>query len=209
MFTSVSAEGFPSPIVEKLLLLGPSASERMIPMKLDLTIEDAPFLRTSLDAFLSVLPLPLLSDITQEFINNDKDEVVVRELITVTAKRIPSGRTSDPAFKPALPKFLLALEMVIQRQKPALSSVALKAVQQVSRVQGKSYITSFEAILPSVVNYGVKSNEVLIKPAALDCLLSMLYICLGVLLTQALFWDLESCLICQKLSPRCSRNFRL
>src|SRR5579862_3223089 len=68
---------FFSTIIEKLLALQQNTSDGIPFWKFPLITADNNLLRTALDAFLSVLPLPLVSEIVIQFLQTQKDPSVI------------------------------------------------------------------------------------------------------------------------------------
>lgn len=116
-----------------------------------------------------------MSETLNQFLRREKDEAIIRDIITIAARRISSSRTSDIAVKQALTTFLSALNDILKQQKTELSRVALRAAQQLSRAHGKNELSSFEGLLPTIVEYGVRNEDNIIKSTAFECLLAMLY----------------------------------
>ena len=150
--------------------------------------------RTAIDSLLAVLPLPFVSEIIYKFLENEKDETVLGELIVLTTERICRSNSGDIALKQALAALLSSLNTIVKSERKSLTEIALQSIRQLSRAHGKAEYASFETVLEAIIHHGIASKDGAIRSAAYECLLSMLYNVSPIWLTLVLSSGLEFCL---------------
>lgn len=156
----------------------------------------------AIDGILSALPLLLVANIVETFINAKTHDKVTIEMIFIVCNRLTRLPTSDVRLNAPMAQLLSLLKQLVQSSEDIdAMTVALNCIGKLSRVHGKAQLSMFEDVLPTVAMYGIRSEKHIIVQNASICLLSMLYSPISGILMIDLSSAPELCHSCHKSYP--------
>jgi len=130
---------------------------------------------SAMDGLLSPLPLQFVTGVVETLVKSGTDFVVTTHMISLAAERLTRAASTDLSLKKSLTQLLSLLNGVLQSSSDVEEIiVALNCVGKLSRVYGKAELSQFDAVVPTLIAHGIRSEETLIIEKSCDCLLSML-----------------------------------
>jgi len=130
---------------------------------------------SAMDGLLSPLPLQFVTGVVETLVKSGTDFVVTTHMISLAADRLTRAASTDVTLKRSLTQLLSLLTDVLQTSSDVEEAiVALNCIGKLSRVYGKAELPLFDAVVPSVIARGIRSEDNLVIEKSCDCLLSML-----------------------------------
>jgi len=170
----ISEDRFPA-IIEKLLLLSSRSGKGLSHTVIELTKDVREVITSAMDGLLSPLPLQFVTGVVETLVKSGTDFVVTTHMISLAAERLTRASSTDLSLKKSLTQLLSLLNDVLQSSQDLEEViVALNCVGKLSRVYGKAELPLFEAVVPTIIARGFRSEENLVIEKSCDCLLSML-----------------------------------
>ena len=165
-----------SAIIEKILLLSSQPGKGSSPIMMKLTKDVREVIMNAMDGLLSPLPLQFVTGVVETLVKSGADFVVTTHMISLASERLARASSIDVSLKKPLKRLLSLLNEVLQSSSHLEEAiVALNCVGKLSRVYGKAELSSFDAIVPTIISCGIRrEEETLAIEKSYDCLLSML-----------------------------------
>jgi hypothetical protein len=177
---SFMTNDFFSPIVQELLQLASTGHKGISSIDTLTSGNVVDSVNAALNAVFTVLPLHSVANIVETFLKTEKNVKVTTSMMFLASQRLAHDVGSDFTLKPALALLLgLLNDLVKSVDDTDATVVALSSIGKLSRAHGKAELPFFEAIVPTIVEHGVKSDSLVVKENSVDCLCAMMYFRFG------------------------------